>query len=139
MTERVDAVVIGAGVVRLACARALANASKETIILERHGAFETETSARNSEEIHAGIYYPAGSLKANLCVAGRKQLYDFCEEYGVAHSRCGKLIVATSAEQNAKLADILRRAAANGVNDLCFLTAAGAMALSPLINRSPIL
>ena len=99
MIERVDAVVIGAGVVGLACARALANAGKETIILERHGTFETETSACNSEEIHAGIYYPAGSLKANLCVAGRKQRYDFCEEYDVAHSRGGKLVVATSAEQ----------------------------------------
>lgn len=131
MTERVDAVVIGAGVVGLACARALALAGKETIILERHQAFGTETSARNSEVIHAGIYYPAGSLKASLCVAGRKQLYDYCEQYGVAHSRCGKLIVATSAEQDAKLAEIQRRAVANGVADLCFLTAAEALALEP--------
>lgn len=131
MTERVDAVVIGAGVVGLACARALVRAGKETIILERHGAFGTEISARNSEVIHAGIYYPAGSLKASLCVAGRKQLYDFCEQYGVAHSRCGKLIVATSAEQDAKLTDIRRRAEANGVNDLCFLTADEAIALEP--------
>lgn len=131
MTERVDAVVIGAGVVGLACARALARAGKETIILERHEAFGTETSARNSEVIHAGIYYPDGSLKASLCVAGRKQLYDYCEQYGVAHSHCGKLIVATSAEQEAKLADIQRRAVANGVTDLCFLTAAEAMTLEP--------
>lgn len=131
MTERVDAVVIGAGVVGLACARALARAGKETIILERHDAFGTETSARNSEVIHAGIYYPAGSLKASLCVSGKNQLYKFCEQYVVAHRRCGKLIVATSAEQDTNLADIRRRAEANGVNDLCFLTAAEAMALEP--------
>ena len=131
MTERVDAVVIGAGVVGLACARVLARAGKETIILERHHAFGTETSTRNSEVIHAGIYYPAGSLKASLCVSGQKQLYDYCEKYGVAHSRCGKLIVATSTEQDAKLADIQRRAVANGVIDLCFLTAAEAIALEP--------
>lgn len=123
MSERVDAIVIGAGVVGLACASALARAGKETIILERHGAFGTETSSRNSEVIHAGIYYPVGSLKASLCVAGRGKLYDFCEQYRVAHRRCGKLIVATSVEQEAKLADIKRRGEANGVNDLCLLTA----------------
>ena len=131
MIERVAAVVIGAGVVGLACARALARAGKEVIILEQHSAFGTETSARNSEVIHAGIYYPAGSLKASFCVAGRKQLYDFCAQHGVAHRRCGKLIVATSAEQEAKLEVIKRRAKANGVNDLCFLTADEAMALEP--------
>ena len=131
MIERVAAVVIGAGVVGLACARALARAGKEVIVLEQHSAFGTETSARNSEVIHAGIYYPAGSLKARFCVVGKKQLYDFCAQYGVAHRRCGKLIVATSAEQEAKLAVIKRRAEANGVNDLCFLTADEAMALEP--------
>ncbi|MDP1526401.1 MAG: NAD(P)/FAD-dependent oxidoreductase [Rhodocyclaceae bacterium] len=131
MTDRVDAVVIGAGVVGLACARALARVGKETIILERHGAFGTETSARNSEVIHAGIYYPAGSLKASLCVSGRKQLYDFCERYGVEHHRCGKLIVATSPDQEHKLADIRKRAEANGADDLRFLTVAEAIALEP--------
>lgn len=131
MTERVDAVVIGAGIVGLACARALAKAGKETLILERHATFGTETSARNSEVIHAGIYYPGGSLKASLCTAGRKQLYDLCERYGVEHRRCGKLIVATSPAQGAQLADIKRRAEANGVNDLCFLTPEEAMALEP--------
>jgi L-2-hydroxyglutarate oxidase LhgO len=131
MTERIDAVVIGAGVVGLACARALVRAGKEVIILEQHSVFGSETSARNSEVIHAGIYYPAGSLKANLCVAGRTMLYDFCEQYGVAHRRCGKLIVATSAEQDARLADIKLRAEANGVNDLCALTAKEAMVLEP--------
>jgi L-2-hydroxyglutarate oxidase LhgO len=131
MTERVEAVVIGAGVVGLACARALARAGKEVIILERHTAIGTETSARNSEVIHAGIYYPAGSLKAKLCVAGRAALYAFCEQYGVTHRRCGKLIVATSAEQHAKLASIKQRAAANGVDTLRELNQSEALALEP--------
>lgn len=131
MTERVEAVVIGAGVVGLACARALARAGKEVIVLERHDAFGTEISARNSEVIHAGIYYPTASLKARLCAAGRKQLYEFCAQYGVSHRRCGKLIVATSAGQEERLADIRRRAEANGVDDLRSLTAAEARALEP--------
>jgi L-2-hydroxyglutarate oxidase LhgO len=95
--ESVPAVVIGAGVVGLACARALARRGIETVILERNDTFGSETSARNSEVIHAGLYYPSGSLKAALCVAGRRQLYEFCSTHGVSHRRCGKLIVATSA------------------------------------------
>ena len=134
MTEHVDALVVGAGVIGLACARTLARAGKEVIILEQHNTFGTETSARNSEVIHAGIYYPAGSLKASLCVEGKKQLYDFCRQHGVAHRRCGKLIVATSAAQDAKLAAIQKRAEANGVNDLCLLTAAEAKALEPQLH-----
>ena len=131
MTERIDAIVIGAGVVGLACARALAIDGREVLVLERHDAFGTEISARNSEVIHAGIYYPPGSHKARLCVEGRRQLYRFCEEYGVPHRRCGKLIVATSAEQQARLADIRRRAQANGVDDLRLLSRDEARALEP--------
>ena len=86
MTERVDAFVIGAGVVGLECARA----GKAVLILERHRAFVTETSSRNSDVIHASVYYPAGSRKASLCVAGRNQLYDFCEQYGVDTSSLWK-------------------------------------------------
>ncbi len=134
MTERVDALVVGAGVVGLACARALARMGREVIILERHDAFGAETSARNSEVIHAGIYYPAGSLKARLCVSGREQLYAFCQEYGVNHRRCGKLIVATAPEQESKLAEIQERALRNGVGDMRRLSAAEAHALEPALS-----
>lgn len=129
--DRVDAVVIGAGVVGVACARALAMAGKETVVLERHEAIGTETSARNSEVIHAGIYYPVGSTKAELCVAGRERLYSFCERYGVAHRRCGKLIVATSSDEESRLEEIRRRARSNGVDDLRLLSGAEATAMEP--------
>lgn len=131
MAERADVVVIGAGVVGLACARALARAGREVLIVERHAEIGTETSSRNSEVIHAGIYYPQGSLKARACVEGRARLYAFCEAFGVNHRRCGKLIVATSAEQESRLAGIRERALANGVTDLERLTAGEARALEP--------
>jgi L-2-hydroxyglutarate oxidase LhgO len=104
MTEKVGAVVVGAGVVGLACARALALRGIETIVLEAHDAIGTGTSSRNSEVIHAGLYYPPGSLKARLCVEGNRRLYEYCARHGVAHRRCGKLIVATAPEQEEKLA-----------------------------------
>src|SRR5438046_6645117 len=104
--DEVDALVIGAGVVGLAVGRALAQRGLETIVLERANAIGTETSSRNSEVIHAGLYYPSGSLKARLCVRGRDQLYVHCESHGVAHRRCGKLLVATGAAQSAKLRQI---------------------------------
>ena len=113
--DRVDALVIGAGVVGLAVGRALARSGLETIVLERADAIGTGTSSRNSEVIHAGLYYPPGSLKARLCVRGRAQLYEFCASHGVAHRRCGKLVVATSAEQHAALDATRAKAAANGV------------------------
>ena len=94
--DRVDTVVIGAGVVGLAVARALALLGREVVVLERESTFGSITSARNSEVIHAGIYYPAGSLKARLCVEGRDQMYAYCEERAIPHQRCGKLIVATN-------------------------------------------
>jgi L-2-hydroxyglutarate oxidase LhgO len=129
--EKIEAVVIGAGVVGLACARALAARGVETVILERHDAFGTETSARNSEVIHAGIYYPSGSLKARLCVAGRDALYAYCAERGIAHRRCGKLIVATDASQLSKLEALYRRGLANGVEDLALIGGDEAMAMEP--------
>jgi len=131
--ERVDCVVIGAGVVGLACARALALIGREVIVLEEAGAIGTETSSRNSEVIHAGIYYAPGSAKAALCVQGKALLYRYCEERGVEHRRCGKLIVATTAAQVATLHKIIAQAAANGVHDLRLLTAEEAKAMEPAL------
>lgn len=133
MFDKVDCVVIGAGVVGLAVARALAQAGREVIVLESENAIGTGTSSRNSEVIHAGIYYPKDSLKARLCVEGNAQLYAYCESHGVAHQRCGKLIVATSAAQVAELEVIRQRALANGVDDLRLLTAEQAHALEPAL------
>src|ERR1700759_4673330 len=113
--DTVDIVVIGAGVVGLAVARAFAILGRETLILEAHAQFGTQTSSRNSEVVHAGIYYPRGSLKAQLCVAGRDQLYAFCARQGVGYRRCGKLIVATSELQLPELERIRASALANGV------------------------
>jgi L-2-hydroxyglutarate oxidase LhgO len=116
--EQVDAIVIGAGVVGLAVARALALAGREVLVLEAAEGIGTETSSRNSEVIHAGIYYAKGSLMARFCVAGKQQLYAYLRERGLPHANCGKLIVATSAEEAEKLESIRQRAAANGVDDL---------------------
>src|ERR1700749_2876828 len=129
--ESVDCVVVGAGVVGIAVARALALAGREVLILEAAEGIGTETSSRNSEVIHAGIYYPAGSLMARFCVAGRKALYAYCAERNVPHTNCGKLIVATNAEEDALLAGIKRRAEANGVEGMRVLSAAEAIALEP--------
>jgi len=129
--ERVDCVVIGAGVVGLAIARRLAEVGREVIVLEAAGQIGTETSSRNSEVIHAGIYYPTGSLKAQSCVAGKHLLYAYCAERGIPHRRCGKLIVATSEEQNATLEQIRAKAAANGVDDLEWLAPDAVRALEP--------
>jgi len=129
--ERVDAVVIGAGVVGLAVGRALALAGREVMVLEREAAIGTGTSSRNSEVIHAGIYYPAGSFKARFCVQGRDALYRYCAERGVAHRRCGKLIVATTPSQLAALPDILSRGRRNGVTDLQLLSRDEAKRMEP--------
>jgi L-2-hydroxyglutarate oxidase LhgO len=129
--ERVDSVVIGAGVVGLAAARALALAGREVVILEAAEAFGTETSSRNSEVIHAGIYYPTGSLKAEACVAGKLALYEYCQSHGIAYRRCGKLIVATSEDQRPKLEALKAQAASNGVRDLTFLTPSEVKELEP--------
>ena len=122
-SETIDCAVIGAGVIGLACARALARAGREVVILEATDAIGTGISARNSEVIHAGLYYPTGSLKARLCVEGRRRLYPFLEEHGVDHKRCGKLVVATEEAQLPALAALKEKAAANGVDDLAWLDA----------------
>ena len=129
--DQVECVVIGAGVVGLAVARALSMAGREVMVLEAADAIGTGTSSRNSEVIHAGIYYPAGSLKARLCVQGKAMLYDYCEARSIGHRRCGKLIVATSEAEVPLLAGIIAKAAANGVNDLVLLTREQARALEP--------
>ena len=125
-----EAVVIGVGVVGLAVARQLALSGRDTMVLEKNDHFGMETSARNSEVIHAGLYYPTGSLKARLCVAGRRLLYDFCAHHGVPHKRLGKLIVAR-AGQETQLAAIAKAAADNGVDDLAPLSARDISALEP--------
>ena len=129
--DKVDCVVIGAGVVGLAVARALALQGREVMVLEAANAIGTGTSSRNSEVVHAGIYYPQGSLKAQLCVQGKQLLYDYCAQRGIGHSRCGKLIVATHESQLAQLQSIIAKAAANGVHDLALLTREQARAMEP--------
>ena len=129
--ERVDCVVVGAGVVGIAVARALAQAGREVIVLDAAEGIGTETSSRNSEVIHAGIYYPQDSLMARFCVQGRRQLYAFCAERGVPFCNCGKLIVATDADEAERLAGIKARAEANGVEGMRLLTAAEACAMEP--------
>jgi L-2-hydroxyglutarate oxidase LhgO len=131
MSADVETIVVGAGVVGLAIANALAAAGQEVIVLEQHGLIGSETSSRNSEVIHAGIYYPPGSLRARLCVEGKARLYRFCEENGVAYRRCGKLIVATAEDQLPKLHAIRETAARNGVDDLVPLSAEQARQLEP--------
>jgi len=136
--DKVDGVVIGAGVVGLAVARALIQAAPETsrewLVLEATDAIGTGTSSRNSEVIHAGIYYPQGSLKAQLCVQGRDMLYAYAQERGVSHQRCGKLIVATHVDQLPELDAILQKARANGVSDLVMLSAQEAQAMEPALS-----
>jgi len=131
--DKVECVVVGAGVVGLAVARALARAGREVVILEAEDAIGTHTSSRNSEVIHAGIYYPKGSLKARACVEGRRRLYEYCEAHGVPFRRCGKLIVATSAQQEKELLSIKARALENGVTDVVEIPAAEAMRLEPAL------
>ena len=133
MAERCDAVVIGAGVVGLATARALARAGREVLVLDRAAAIGTEISSRNSEVIHAGIYYPTGSLKAQLCVRGKALLYDYCERYAVPHRRLGKIIVATAPAQADVLRDYQRQARVNGVGELKWLTQADVERLEPAV------
>jgi L-2-hydroxyglutarate oxidase LhgO len=131
--EQVDAVVVGAGVVGIAVARALALAGREVLVLDAAEGIGTETSSRNSEVVHAGIYYPTGSLKARLCVAGKQALYAYCAERGIAHRRCGKLVVATAEDQVPKLDSLQAQARANGVTDLVRMSAGEARALEPAL------
>ncbi len=128
-----DVVVVGAGVVGLAVARAVARQGREVVILEAAAAIGTGISARSSEVIHAGLYYPPGSLKARTCVAGRRALYDYCVARGVAHRQLGKLVVATTDTEAVDLEDLLARARANGVGDLRLLDGDEARALEPAL------
>lgn len=132
--DEIECVVIGAGVVGLAVARALAERGREVIVLEATEAIGTGTSSRNSEVIHAGLYYPRGSLKATLCVRGREMLYDYCAVRGVPHERCGKLLVATARNQLPQLAAIETRGKENGVLDLIRLSGADAHELEPALH-----
>jgi L-2-hydroxyglutarate oxidase LhgO len=132
--EKVECVVIGAGVIGLAVARRLAQAGREVIVLEAAEGIGTVTSSRNSEVIHAGIYYKADSLMARMCVSGKHALYRYCRDHGIPHRNCGKLIVATTAAETEKLQSIRAHAQANGVGDLKTLTGAEARALEPALN-----
>lgn len=132
--EKVDCVVIGAGVVGLSIARSLAEAGREVLILEAESAIGTHTSARNSEVIHAGISYEAGSLKGRLCLMGKEALYAYCRERGIGHQRIGKLIVATQESEKDDLAKYLSWAAGNGVTDLRPVCAAQARELEPEVS-----
>jgi len=132
--DEVECVVVGAGVIGLAAARALALAGREVLVLERAWTIGFETSSRNSEVIHSGIYYPAGSLKATSCVAGRQRLYAYCRENGVPHAQLGKLIVAAHEGEIPALEKIAAAARANGVDDVEWLSAAQAQRLEPALN-----
>jgi L-2-hydroxyglutarate oxidase LhgO len=129
--ETIDTLVVGAGVIGLACADALARAGREVVLAESGPLYGGGVSSRNSEVIHSGVYYPTGSVKARTCVRGRQLLYEFCERHGVAHRRCGKLIVATRAAQSAELERLCARGAANGVDGLQLLDRSATRALEP--------
>lgn len=131
MPEKIDSVVIGAGVVGLAVGRALAERGLDVVVLEKNAHFGEETSSRNSEVIHAGIYYPADSLKARFCVEGKHKLYEYCEAKGVGFGRCGKLIVAMSSDQIGALEALGQKAARNGVDDIERLDANAVSELEP--------
>jgi L-2-hydroxyglutarate oxidase LhgO len=131
--DSVECLVIGAGVVGLAIARVLARSGREVVVLESERVIGSGASSRNSEVIHAGIYYPSGLDKARLCVEGKAMLYAFCREYGVPHRRCGKILVATTEGEIGKLAAIKAQAEANGVMDLIWLGGDEARALEPAL------
>jgi L-2-hydroxyglutarate oxidase LhgO len=137
--ERIECVVIGAGVVGLALARELAMAGREVAVLEAEDRFGTGTSSRNSEVIHAGMYYPAGSLKARLCVEGNRTLYEYCQAREIGHRRCGKLIMATGPGQLDALRRLQAQAEANGIQDLQWLERDQATALEPRLDCSAAL
>ncbi|BCX69159.1 NAD(P)/FAD-dependent oxidoreductase [Pseudomonas izuensis] len=134
MSVDIDSVVVGAGVVGLAVARALAMSGREVIVVEAFEGIGTGISSRNSEVIHAGIYYPGGSLKAQLCVEGRQRLYAYCDERRVSYQRLGKLIVATDETQHTDLQRLLEQGRRNGVDDLQWLDATQARALEPALS-----
>jgi L-2-hydroxyglutarate oxidase LhgO len=132
--DRVECVVVGAGVIGLAVARRLAQAGREVIVLEATEGIGTVTSSRNSEVIHAGIYYKAGSLMARMCVSGKHALYRYCLDHGIPHKNCGKLIVATTPRETEKLQSIRAHAESNGVRDMQLLSGEAARAMEPALN-----
>ena len=134
MRESVECVVIGAGVIGLAVARALALSGRTVLVVEKERYIGAHTSSRNSEIIHAGLYYPANSLKARFCVAGRKRLYEYCAARGVATRRIGKLVVATDEAEMLVLKKVMAHAKANGVDDLELLDAKAARAMEPAVS-----
>lgn len=136
MSETIEVVVIGAGVVGLAVARALAGSGREVVVIEKNEGIGEETSSRNSEVIHAGLYYPAGSLKAELCVSGKQLLYEYCSAKDIPHRRCGKVIVAVDDKQEPQLEAVRKSAAANGVMDLERLSRTDLERLEPAVRAA---
>ncbi len=134
VTEQVDCAVIGTGVVGLAIARELAITGREVIVLEAADAIGTHTSSRNSEVIHAGLYYPKGSLKARLCVSGKSMLYDYCAQHGVPHRNSGKIVVAVTMDEIATLRSYVEKAEANAVRDLRWLSREELRELEPAVD-----
>jgi L-2-hydroxyglutarate oxidase LhgO len=133
VTEQVDCAVVGAGIVGLAIARELAMAGREVIVLEAADAIGTHTSSRNSEVIHAGLYYPHGSLKARFCVSGKGLLYDYCAVHGVPYNNIGKIVVAVTQDETATLKSYVGKAEANGVRDLRWLSRSELRDLEPAV------
>jgi L-2-hydroxyglutarate oxidase LhgO len=134
--DELDIVVVGAGVVGLACAERLSRSGRSVVVVEARETFGRETSSRNSEVIHSGIYYPTGSLKAALCVEGARLLYAWCREHGVDHAAVGKYVVATCAEEEAALDRLLAQAHANGAVDVTRVTGAEVRAAEPRVRAS---
>src|SRR3979409_1021975 len=132
--DKVECVVIGAGVIGLAVARRLAQAGREVIVLEAAEAIGTGDSTRNTGQLDTGMYYPGGSLMARMCVSGRRALYEYCRDHGIPHRNCGKLIVATTPQETEKLRSIRAHAEANGVSDMQTLSGEAAQALEPALN-----
>src|SRR3954465_2851836 len=129
-----DAVVVGAGAVGLACGYALSKRGLSVAVLEKEAAIGQGVSSRNSEVVHGGLYYPTGSLKARLCVQGRRALYAFLDSHHVAYDRCGKLVVATTLDEVGRLDAILDQALANDVEGMAHMTKAEVLALEPELN-----